>query len=105
LGVVPVFTLPPCSWYSVRSWPKSWYSLSVADTASASSVAIDQDDFEYALFNQLGGLGRAHERFGDQLAIMLKELNEALAAETQGETDENRPSRIRERGFPPHDAG
>jgi len=46
----------------------------------ASSLAIDQDDFEYAPFNQLGGLGKAYELFGDQLAAILDELNARLAA-------------------------
>jgi len=35
----------------------------------ASSLAIEQDDFEYAPFNQFGGLGRAHELFGDRLNL------------------------------------
>jgi type I restriction enzyme R subunit len=46
----------------------------------AASVAIDPDDFEYAPFAQLGGLGKAHDLFGDQLAAILEELNERLAA-------------------------
>jgi len=46
----------------------------------ASSLTIDQDDFEFAPFNQLGGLGKAHELFGDRLPVILDELNARLAA-------------------------
>ena len=46
----------------------------------ASSLTIDQDDFEFAPFNQLGGLGKAHELFGDRLPVLLDELNARLAA-------------------------
>ena len=31
-------------------------------------------------FNQRGGLGKAHQLFGEQLPKLLDELNEALAA-------------------------
>jgi len=46
----------------------------------ASSLTIDAEDFEYAPFTQLGGLGRAHELFGDGLADILDEMNMRLAA-------------------------
>ncbi len=46
----------------------------------ASSLSINQDDFEYAPFSQFGGLGKAYELFGDRLTEMLDELNERLAA-------------------------
>jgi len=46
----------------------------------AKSLRIEEDDFEYAPFNQFGGLGRVHDLFGDQLDTMLQELNLALAA-------------------------
>ena len=46
----------------------------------ANSLAIEQEDFEYAPFSQLGGLGRAHELFGERLPVLLDELNERLAA-------------------------
>ena len=45
-----------------------------------SSLAIEPDDFEYAPFSQLGGLGKAHEIFGDRLTDILEELNKVLAA-------------------------
>ena len=41
----------------------------------ASSLMIEQDDFEYAPFNQFGGIGRAYELFGDRLAEIMEELN------------------------------
>lgn len=46
----------------------------------ASSLMIEQDDFEYAPFNQFGGIGRAYELFGDELTRIMEELNTRLAA-------------------------
>jgi type I restriction enzyme R subunit len=46
----------------------------------ASSLRIEQDDFDDVPFNGLGGLGKAYELFGDNLTILLGELNENLAA-------------------------
>jgi type I restriction enzyme, R subunit len=46
----------------------------------ATSLSIDQEDFEFAPFNQRGGLGKAHQLFGEQLPTLLDELNEVLAA-------------------------
>lgn len=46
----------------------------------ANSLSIDPDDFEYAPFSQLGGLGKAHQLFGEDLQKILDELNERLAA-------------------------
>jgi type I restriction enzyme R subunit len=46
----------------------------------ATSLHIDQDTFDDLPFNQMGGLGRAFELFGDQLGGILEQLNEGLAA-------------------------
>ena len=46
----------------------------------ATSLSIDPEDFEFAPFNQRGGLGKAHQLFGEQLPKLLDELNEVLAA-------------------------
>ena len=46
----------------------------------AKSHAIEQEDFEDVPFSQFGGLGKAHELFGDRLPLILNELNERLAA-------------------------
>jgi type I restriction enzyme R subunit len=46
----------------------------------ATSLSIELDDLDYTPFNQEGGLGKAHQLFGDQLPKLLEELNEALAA-------------------------
>jgi hypothetical protein len=46
----------------------------------ATSITIERDDLDLAPFNQRGGLGKAHELFGEQLSMLLDELNEALAA-------------------------
>ena len=46
----------------------------------ASSLSIEPDDLNEVPFNQIGGLGRAHELFGDRLPAILDELNMRLAA-------------------------
>jgi type I restriction enzyme R subunit len=46
----------------------------------AASLTIDPEDFEYAPFNQLGGIGKAHDLFGDGFNAILDELNMRLAA-------------------------
>lgn len=51
----------------------------IADHVAA-SLSITADDFRYAPFVQQGGLGKAHELFGDELPSLLDELNEVLAA-------------------------
>ncbi len=46
----------------------------------ASSWEMEIDDFDYAPFAEAGGLGRASQVFGQELNVLLKELNEALVA-------------------------
>ena len=46
----------------------------------ANSLAIEQDDLEEVPFNTIGGLGRAHDLFGERLNPLLEELNTRLAA-------------------------
>lgn len=46
----------------------------------ATAASIDAEDFDYAPFVQRGGLGKAHQLFGEQLPKLLDELNEVLAA-------------------------
>lgn len=46
----------------------------------ATSLSIEPEDFDYSPFSQRGGLGKAHELFGEQLPKLLDELNEVLAA-------------------------
>jgi type I restriction enzyme, R subunit len=46
----------------------------------ATSLSIEQDDFDEVPFNQRGGLGKAYQLFGDELQPLLTELNEVLAA-------------------------
>jgi type I restriction enzyme R subunit len=46
----------------------------------ATSLSIEPDDFDYAPFSQRGGLGKAHQLFGDNLLPLLDELNQTLAA-------------------------
>ena len=49
-------------------------------TFRTTSLSIELDDLGCTPFNQEGGLGKAHQLFGDQLPKLLEELNEALAA-------------------------
>ncbi len=37
-------------------------------------------DFDYAPFAQECGLGKVHQLFGEELTVIIEELNEALAA-------------------------
>ncbi|NBQ54804.1 MAG: restriction endonuclease subunit R, partial [Proteobacteria bacterium] len=46
----------------------------------AQSLAIAQEDFDDVPFNQMGGLGKVYQLFGDKLPVILDELNERLAA-------------------------
>ena len=46
----------------------------------AGSVSIELNDFQYAPFNQRGGLARAHALFGEELPRILEELNLELVA-------------------------
>ena len=46
----------------------------------AASLTIGPDDFDFTPFVEHGGLGRAHEVFGEQLEPLMRELTEALAA-------------------------
>ncbi len=64
----PVFTPEQLSW------------LNLIRDHIATSLSIDQEDFESVPFNQIGGLGKAHQLFGDKLPALLDELNTVLAA-------------------------
>ena len=46
----------------------------------AGSVSMEMGDFQYAPFNQQGGLGKAYELFGDELPGLIEELNLELVA-------------------------
>ena len=46
----------------------------------ATAISIEPEDLDLTPFNQRGGLGKAHQLFGEQLPKLLDELNEALAA-------------------------
>ena len=46
----------------------------------AKSLTIEDQDFEYVPFSQLGGKGKAYQLFGDRLPTILGELNGRLAA-------------------------
>ncbi len=46
----------------------------------ATSLSIEPEDFEYTPFGERGGLGKAHQLFGEQLPSILDELNLKLVA-------------------------
>lgn len=46
----------------------------------AISVTLEESDFDFAPFSQEGGLGRARQLFGSDLAKLIDELNTVLAA-------------------------
>ena len=46
----------------------------------AGSVSMEMGDFQLPPFSQQGGLGRAYQIFGEELAELLEELNLALVA-------------------------
>ena len=46
----------------------------------ATAISIEPEDLELSPFNQRGGLGKAHQLFGEQLPKLLDELNAVLAA-------------------------
>lgn len=46
----------------------------------AESIEITADDFEYAPFDQMGGLGKASKVFGNQFEKIMEELSEELVA-------------------------
>jgi len=56
----------------------SWLHLIREHIATA--ISIESEDLELSPFNQRGGLGKAHQLFGEQLPKLLDELNEVLAA-------------------------
>ena len=46
----------------------------------ATSLEIDMDSFDLTPFTNEGGLARASRVFGNDLKVIVEELNEALAA-------------------------
>ena len=46
----------------------------------ATAISIEPEDLDLAPFNQRGGLGKAHQLFGEALPKLLEELNTTLAA-------------------------
>ena len=60
--------------------PEQTAWLALIHDPIATSLSIEPDDLELSPFNQRGGLGKAHQLFGEQLPKLLDELNEVLAA-------------------------
>jgi len=64
----PVYTPEQLSW------------LNLIRDHIATAISIEREDLELSPFNQLGGLGKAHQLFGEKLPVLLDELNTVLAA-------------------------
>ena len=56
-----------------------WWLEKIADHIAA-SLGISVEDFDYAPFNQHGGLAKVHQLFGAELPKVMDELNRELAA-------------------------
>ena len=69
---------PPTGKGLIVSPAKAGKTTVLKDIATA--ISIEPDDLELSPFNQRGGLGKAHQLFGEQLPKLLDELNEALTA-------------------------
>ena len=57
---------------------KHW--LSMIKDHIAANLSIEADDFDYAPFAQEGGIGKAHQVFGDGLDEVMEDMNGVLAA-------------------------
>jgi type I restriction enzyme R subunit len=60
--------------------PEQLAWLSLIRDHIATSLSIEAEDFDYSPFSQRGGLGKAHELFGEQLPGLIEELNGVLVA-------------------------
>jgi type I restriction enzyme R subunit len=56
-----------------------WWLEKIAEHIAA-SLGIRPDDFEYAPFDQKGGLARVHQLFGSEWVKVVEELNRELVA-------------------------
>jgi len=63
---------------SFTSEQKEW--LDAIKDHIATSLRINQDDFEYGELQRLGGLGRVYRVFGEDLTKIMDDLNERLVA-------------------------
>ena len=60
--------------------PEQIHWLEMIRDHIAANLGIDKDDFEYAPFAQEGGIGKVYQLFGNELPMVLEELNRELAA-------------------------
>ena len=58
---------------------QQWWLEMIRDHVAA-NLGVAMDDFEYAPFNQQGGLGKVHQLFGAELSQVIEELNRELVA-------------------------
>ncbi len=92
-ALIPTMTLVPFA-DELRARYQSWLQERHADTSFtreqrewldriaehiATSLSIENDDFEVGWFSQHGSLGKAHTLFGKQLEPLLTEMNQRLA--------------------------
>jgi type I restriction enzyme, R subunit len=67
-----------CSGGQLHTEQKQW--LDAIKDHIATSLRIEQDDFEMGELQRLGGLGRVYRVFGEDLTKIMGDLNERLAA-------------------------
>jgi type I restriction enzyme R subunit len=60
--------------------PEQTHWLEMIRDHIAANLGIQLDDFDYAPFNKVGGLGRVHQLFGEKLPQVIETLNRELAA-------------------------
>ena len=58
---------------------QQWWLEMIRDHVAA-NLGVTLEDFEYAPFNQQGGLGKVHQLFGEALPKVIEELNRELVA-------------------------
>jgi len=63
----------------VKFQPEQLAWLNLIRDHIATAISIEPEDLELSPFNQRGGLGKAHQLFGEQLPKLLDELNEVLS--------------------------
>ncbi len=66
--------------HPTRFTPEQLKWLEMIRDHIAANLGIEPDDFEYAPFAQEGGLGKVYQLFGDELNMLIEQLNESLAA-------------------------
>ncbi len=65
---------------ATRFTPEQLRWLEMIRDHVAANLSVEAEDFDLAPFAQQGGIGKAHQIFGDRLTTIIEELNGTLAA-------------------------